>query len=102
STFPCTTPTGPASARWSSSSSTRSRRTSRPPWAGGCEFREMSAGTPEDWLTETWKITVDIYANVKTDENYSYKYVYDYAPVVERQFLLAGYRLAALLNRIFG
>ena len=40
--------------------------------------------------------------NVKTDENYSYKYVYDYAPVVERQFLLAGYRLAALLNRIFG
>ena len=66
------------------------------------EFKEMSAGTPEDWLTETWKITVDIYANVKTDENYSYKYVYDYAPVVERQFLLAGYRLAALLNRIFG
>lgn len=66
------------------------------------EFKEMSAGTPEDWLTETWKITVDIYANVKTDENYSYKYVYDYAPVVERQFLLAGYRLAVLLNRIFG
>ena len=66
------------------------------------EFEKMSAGTPEDWLTETWKITCGIYDYVKPDENYSYKYMYDYAPVVERQLLVAGYRLAALLNRIFG
>ena len=66
------------------------------------EFDEMSAGTPEDWLIETWHITVGIYEYTKPEENYSYKYMYDYAPVVERQFLLAGYRHAALLNKIFG
>lgn len=66
------------------------------------EFDEMSAGTPEDWLIETWHITVGIYEYTKPEENYSYKYMYDYAPVVERQFLVAGYRLAALLNKIFG
>lgn len=66
------------------------------------EFDEMSAGTPEDWLIETWHITVGIYEYTKPEENYSFKYMYDYAPVVERQFLVAGYRLAALLNKIFG
>ena len=66
------------------------------------EFKEMSSGTPEDWLRETWRITVGIYDYVKPDENYSYKYRYDYAPIVEHQLLVAGYRLAALLNRIFG
>ncbi len=66
------------------------------------EFKEISAGTPEDWLNETWKVTCGIYDYVKPDENYSYKYMYDYAPVVEHQLLVAGYRLAALLNRIFG
>ncbi|MBQ5424337.1 MAG: S1/P1 nuclease, partial [Bacteroidales bacterium] len=66
------------------------------------EIEAMSAGTPEDWLNETWKITCGIYDYVKPDENYSYKYMYDYAPVVEHQLLVAGYRLAALLNKIFG
>ncbi|MBO4615520.1 MAG: S1/P1 nuclease [Bacteroidales bacterium] len=66
------------------------------------EIKEMSAGTPEDWFTETWKIAVGVYEYTKPNEYYSYKYMYDYAPVVEHQFLVAGYRLAALLNRIFG
>ncbi len=66
------------------------------------EIEEMSGGKPEDWLNETWKITCGIYDYVKPDENYSYKFMYDYAQVVERQLLVAGYRLAALLNKIFG
>lgn len=66
------------------------------------EFDEMSAGTPEDWLTETWKITCGVYGYVKPDDNCSYKYMYDYAQVAEHQLLVAGYRLAALLNKIFG
>lgn len=66
------------------------------------EIAEISAGTPEDWLTETWKITVGIYEYAEPGENYSYQYMYDYGQVVEHQFLVAGYRLAALLNRIFG
>lgn len=66
------------------------------------EIAQMTSGTVEDWLNETWQVTVGIYANVTPEENYSYKYMYDYGPVVERQLLLAGYRLAALLNRIFG
>lgn len=66
------------------------------------EFKEMSAGTPEDWLTETWKIAVGIYEYFEPEEYYSYKCLYDYTPVVEHQLLVAGYRLAALLNRIFG
>lgn len=66
------------------------------------EISKMSAGTPESWFNETWQVTVDIYEHITPKENYSYKYMYDYAPVVERQLLLAGYRLAALLNRIFG
>lgn len=66
------------------------------------EIRQMQSGTVEEWLNETWQVTVGIYAYVTLDANYSYKYMYDYAPVVERQLLLAGYRLASLLNRIFG
>lgn len=66
------------------------------------EISMMSAGTPEDWLNETWRITLGIYDYVEQDENYSYQYVYDYRQVVEHQLLVAGYRLAAILNRIFG
>lgn len=66
------------------------------------DISQMQSGTVEDWLYETWQITVDIYAKVAENVNYSYKYVYDYGPIVEHQLLVAGYRLAALLNKIFG
>ena len=66
------------------------------------EFKELSAGMPEVWLNETWKVATGIYEYAKSDTDYSYKYMYEYKEVVERQLLVAGYRLAALLNRIFG
>jgi hypothetical protein len=34
--------------------------------------------------------------------NLSYQYVYDFSPLLEDRLLVAGYRLAYVLNTIFG
>ncbi len=66
------------------------------------EIEQLSAGEVRDWLEETWNISKNIYKYSERGDDYSYQYVFDHQKVVERQLLVAGYRLAALLNRIFG
>ncbi len=66
------------------------------------QIATITAGTPEDWFSETVNIATQVYAYAKPEQNYSYQYMYDYHDVVERQLLAAGYRLAFVLNKIFG
>lgn len=66
------------------------------------EIAELSAGEARDWAEETLKITTQIYDYAENNDKFSYQYIYDYRGVVEHQLLVAGYRLAALLNKIFG
>lgn len=62
----------------------------------------MQSGTPEDWIKETHGICLDIYAQTPEGTDISYDYIDRFTPVIEMQFLRGGYRLARLLNDIYG
>lgn len=61
----------------------------------------VQAGEPQDWLVETHEICKEVYDFTPEGAKISYDYVAKYAPVVERQFLRGGLRLARLLNEIY-
>ena len=60
----------------------------------------IEAGEPLDWFKETVAIASDIYNNTPENEAVPQGYARKYTPVIEEQFLKAGYRLAGLLNSI--
>ena len=61
----------------------------------------IQAGTPLDWFKETVILAKDIYENSPENQSLNQSYARKYTPVIEEQFLKAGYRLAGLLNSIF-
>ena len=63
--------------------------------------KAIEAGDPLDWLKETAVLAADIYVNTPENQEIPQSYVRKYTPVVEEQFLKAGYRLAGLLNKVF-
>lgn len=63
--------------------------------------REIMSGTAADWLNESHKIAVDIYAESTEGKKLSYDYQNRFAPSLERQLLAGGLRLAMLLNEIY-
>jgi hypothetical protein len=66
------------------------------------EIREIQKGDVYQWVEETHKITNEVYAGVEPGEKLGYRYSYKYWPVVERQLLVGGLRLAGILNELFG
>ncbi len=56
---------------------------------------------PSDWLTEAMQLRDTVY-DVPEDGQIGYQYSYRNFPVVEQQLLLAGVRLAGVLNEIYG
>ena len=66
------------------------------------ERKAMVAGTPVEWLKETAAVCGEIYDSTPEGTRVSYDYIAKYAPVIERQLVLGGHRLAAILNRIYG
>ena len=65
------------------------------------EAAQIAAGEPADWVKETHEICKEIYASSPEGTDISYDYIFKYTPVVERQFLRGGHRLARLLNEIY-
>ena len=65
------------------------------------EIDEICKGTVEDWFAETVAEAQKIYEEIPEGKNLSYDEVAYYAPVVERQLLKAGVRLAFLLEEIY-
>ncbi len=65
------------------------------------EVAALTAGTPEEWVRETLEICTGIYALTPAGTKISYDYIAEAAPVVERQLLRGGLRLARLLNEIY-
>ena len=51
--------------------------------------------------TTTHEICKEIYGFTPEGTDISYDYLFKYTPVVERQFLRGGHRLARLLNEIY-
>jgi hypothetical protein len=61
----------------------------------------IEAGSPLDWFKETVVQASNIYDNTPENQTVPSNYVRKYTPLIEEQFLKAGYRLAGLLNSIF-
>ena len=63
-------------------------------------------GSYEDWFMKTVSNAAEIYDYVERHEeaepNLSYQFVYDFSPMLEESLILGGYRLAYVLNTIFG
>lgn len=64
------------------------------------ENKIIQSGTLEDWLYDSHKAANRIYANSVAETNYSYDYNYKFEPLLERQLLYGGLRLAKVLNEI--
>lgn len=62
----------------------------------------MQAGDPLDWMEETHELCKCIYAETPEGTVISYDYIERFTPLIETQFLRGGYRLARLLNEIYG
>ena len=65
------------------------------------EQAATEAGEPEDWARETLAVCREVYEATPQEAEISYDYVARFTPVVERQLLRAGLRLARLLNGIY-
>lgn len=66
------------------------------------EYNEAIAdGSFDDWAKETLALTTTIYKATPEGSNLSYNEVADWTPVVEKQLLRGGLRLARTLNAIF-
>lgn len=60
----------------------------------------IQSGTLEDWLYDSHVAANKIYANTVPERNYSYDYNYKFSPLLERQLLYGGLRLAKILNNV--
>jgi hypothetical protein len=63
--------------------------------------KAIQAGAPLDWFEDTVVYAKDIYENTGRNQTLTQSYARKYTPLLEDQFLKAGYRLAGLLNAIF-
>ncbi len=62
----------------------------------------ICTGDPYSWVVETSELCHKIYASTPEGSNLSYDYVARYTPLIERQLVRGGHRLAHLLNKIYG
>lgn len=66
------------------------------------EIKEVVSGTPRDWFHQTAVVSQEIYKKGVKGAVLKRGYVNDMHPIAERQIQIAGYRLAHILNDIFG
>ena len=68
--------------------------------------KEVMKGNYEEWFNQTVDNAAAIYDYVEglnqDNPNLSYQFVYDFSPMLDESLLLGGYRLAHILNTIFG
>jgi hypothetical protein len=72
-----------------------------PRWPGD-KIRQIQQGTLYEWVEEIQEVTNRVYASVEVGEKLGYRYRYDWWDTVEKQLLIGGLRLAAVLNDIYG
>jgi len=61
----------------------------------------IQSGKPVDWFEETVVYANEIYKNTRRNASLTQTYATKYTPLLENQFLIAGYRLSGVLNDIF-
>lgn len=63
---------------------------------------KIQQGSFMDWAYESRDLAMKVYGSVKDKNKLSYRYMYDYFPIVKVQLQKAGLRLARVLNDILG
>ena len=63
--------------------------------------KKVTEGNVDDWAQETARIAGAVYSSTPEGSNLSYNEVAKWAPVIEKQLLSGGLRLAHLLNQTF-
>ncbi|EAR14153.1 MULTISPECIES: S1/P1 nuclease [Robiginitalea] len=66
------------------------------------EIRVIQSGSVLEWAGQSQSLANRVYASVENGEKLYYRYRYLWWDSVERQLLLGGLRLAAVLNDIYG
>lgn len=61
----------------------------------------LTNSNPENWANQTYEICKQIYAKTPVNTDIRFDYVAEWTPVIEKQLLSGGIRLADLLNSIF-
>lgn len=64
------------------------------------ENRQIQSGSLEDWFFDSHQMANRIYSQTAADTSYSYDYNYKFQPLLERQLLYGGLRLAKILNEV--
>lgn len=62
---------------------------------------QIASGSFEDWMYESKQLSERVYNSAEVGENLSYRYMYDWFPVVREQLQKGGIRLAKVLNDIY-
>ena len=65
------------------------------------ELMALQEGNYRDWVEESHQMAKVVYASASSGDKLSYRYGYDYNPVIFEQLKKGGYRLAKILNEIF-
>ena len=65
------------------------------------QVKDIQNGTVLDWIQESQKLAIQVYASANAGQKLGYKYMYEYFPIVRTQLQKGGIRLAKILNEIF-
>ena len=65
------------------------------------EKAKLAQGKAKDWLDQSHAIATEIYKATPDKSRISYDYIAYYTPVVEKQLLSGGIRLANILNELY-
>jgi hypothetical protein len=62
---------------------------------------QLAKGSAKDWLDQSHAIATEIYKVSPEKSKLYYDYITYYAPVIEKQLLSGGLRLAKILNELY-
>lgn len=65
-------------------------------------IQSKQKGNAEQWIDEVHQIAEKVYKSASIGEKLGYRYSYDHFETVRSQLYIAGIRLAAILNDIYG
>lgn len=65
------------------------------------ELHNLQSQDVAHWVVDSYKISENLYANVKSGDKLSYRYIYDNIGTANQQLLKGGVHLAGILNSIF-
>ena len=65
------------------------------------QIKQIQSGTVIDWIEETQKLAIKVYASATNGDKLSWRYSYNNFGIVESQLQKGGLRLARVLNELF-